>query len=125
MYVYSLSRVNNLSESSLKFAYPFTLEPHIVTLESSRRSTIAAHGARRDAYLAQRADQREQRRRAALARIAPGFSEGAVLIPVKRTSILPGSVPASLLDADNELHAPGPKDVMADLVDELARLDAK
>jgi hypothetical protein len=44
---------------------------------------------------------------------------------VKRASIVPTDAPASLLDADNELHASGPKDVMADLVDELARLDAK
>jgi hypothetical protein len=93
-----------------------------VTLESSRRSTLAARAARRDAYLRQRADEREQRRRDALRRIAPGFSEGAVLVPVKRASVAPD---ASLLDADNELHDAGPKDVMADLVDGLARMDAK
>jgi hypothetical protein len=98
-----------------------------VTLESSRRSTIAAHAARREAYLRQRAEEREQRRRDALRRIAPGFSEGAVLVPVKRASIVPAvaEVQAHLLDADNELHASGPKDVMANLVDELAKLDAK
>jgi hypothetical protein len=45
-----------------------------------------------------------------------------VLVPVKRASVAPD---ASLLDADNELHDAGPKDVMADLVDGLARMDAK
>ncbi len=37
--------------SHLQFAYPFTLEPHVITLESSRKTTIAAHIARREAYL--------------------------------------------------------------------------
>jgi hypothetical protein len=47
-----------------------------------------------------------------------------VLVPVKRASAVP-EAPASLLDANNELHASGPKDVMADLVAGLAKLDAK
>ncbi|KAJ3512590.1 hypothetical protein NLJ89_g3432 [Agrocybe chaxingu] len=40
------------------FVYPFTLEPHIVTLESSRRTTLAAHATRREAYLRSRDEEK-------------------------------------------------------------------
>jgi hypothetical protein len=111
----------------IQFVYPFTLEPHIITLESSRRSTLAAHSARREAYLQQRTERREKRRLDAIHRVAPGFNEGAVLVPVKRSSTVPaapGAI-ASLLDSENELHAQGPKDVMADLVEGLERMGNK
>ncbi|KAA1476137.1 hypothetical protein DENSPDRAFT_748714, partial [Dentipellis sp. KUC8613] len=66
------------------FVYPFTLEPHILMLESSRRQTIAAHDARREAYLKAREDDKERRRRDALRRIAPGFEPaGGLLVPVR------------------------------------------
>ncbi|KAF9466775.1 hypothetical protein BDZ94DRAFT_1250753, partial [Collybia nuda] len=66
------------------FVYPFTLEPHVVTLESSRRTTIAAHAARREAYLRTRENDKERRKRDALRKIAPGFEpQGTVLVPTR------------------------------------------
>jgi hypothetical protein len=126
-YVRSAFRLARPSLTPAQFAYPFTLEPHVVTLESNRRQTLAAHAARREALLAARAEAREHRRREALRRVAPGFDEGGVLVPVRRAA--PGGAggntgEASLLDAD-DLHASGPKDAMAELVDGLAALDAK
>ena len=53
--------------------YPFTLESLVVNVEDARRSTLAAHAARRDAYLRAREDEKERRKRDALRRIAPGF----------------------------------------------------
>jgi len=65
------------------FVYPYTLEPHILTLESSRRTTQAAHAARHEAYLRARDEEKEKRKRDKLRKIAPGFEPtGAVLVPV-------------------------------------------
>ena len=72
------------SELTCQFVYPFTLEPHVVTLESSRRKTIAAHATRREAYLRSRDDEKERRKRDALWRIAPGFEpHSGPLVPTK------------------------------------------
>ncbi|KAF7306342.1 hypothetical protein MIND_00425400 [Mycena indigotica] len=99
------------------FVYPYTIEPHIITLESSRRSTLAAHQAQREAYLRSRQEEKERRKREALRRIAPGFEpEGHLLVPTKRTSIIAPS-PTSL-------PSQPPKSVMEDLVDQLAALDS-
>ncbi|KAJ7924376.1 hypothetical protein B0H13DRAFT_1191743 [Mycena leptocephala] len=98
------------------FVYPFTIEPHVLTLESSRRSTLAAHTTRREEYLRSRADEKERRKRDALRRIAPGFEpEGHLLVPTKRSSVI-AAVPAT--------SPQPPKSVMEDLVDQLAALDS-
>ncbi|KAJ7671940.1 hypothetical protein B0H17DRAFT_1208866 [Mycena rosella] len=97
------------------FVYPFTIEPHILTLESSRRTTLAAHATRREAYLRARAEEKERRKRDALRRIAPGFEpgEGHLLVPTKRASVIaPAASPLP------------PRSVMEDLVDQLAALDS-
>ncbi|KAG0699196.1 hypothetical protein DFH29DRAFT_983606 [Suillus ampliporus] len=88
-----------------QFVYPFTIEPHILTVESSRRTTLAAHTARRESYLRAREDERERRRRDALRRVAPGFDPAAPLVPVRAE------------------HGEVKKDVMDDLVDQLARME--
>ncbi|KAJ7222618.1 hypothetical protein GGX14DRAFT_558709 [Mycena pura] len=99
------------------FVYPFTLEPHVLTLESSRRATLASHEARRDAYLRSRADEKERRKRDALRRIAPGFEpEGHLLVPTKRSSL---AAAAPAVSSTSQ-----PKSVMEDLVDQLAALDS-
>ncbi|KAG0698719.1 hypothetical protein DFH29DRAFT_83836 [Suillus ampliporus] len=87
------------------FVYPFTIEPHILTVESSRRTTLAAHTARRESYLRAREDERERRRREALRRVALGFDPAAPLVPVRAEQ---GEVK---------------KDVIDDLVDQLARME--
>ncbi|KAF8553345.1 hypothetical protein OG21DRAFT_1414454, partial [Imleria badia] len=112
------------------FAYPFVLEPHIVTLESSRRNTLAAHAARRERLLRARDDEKEQRRREALRRVAPGF-DGDV-----RTALEPVRGGAAAGDLDARLNplpeenrgggggGGGGVDVMDDLVDQLERMAA-
>ena len=103
------------------FVYPFTLEPHIITLESSRRSTIAAHTARREAYLRQRDDEKERRKRDALRRIAPGFEpQGSVLVPTRTV----GGGSESQGSESDQPHRRRSKSVMEDLVDQLAALDS-
>lgn len=98
------------------FVYPFTLEPHIITLESSRRSTIAAHTARREEYLRSRESEKERRKRDALRKIAPGFEpSGNVLVPTKSVS--------SGGNEEGKTHE-RTRSVMDDLVDQLAALDS-
>lgn len=99
--------------------YPFTLEPHVLALSSARRSTLDAHVARRAALLRARSDARDARARAALARIAPGFDAGGLLVPVRR--VVPAPTNEDLLDAVAEVK--GERDAMAALVDGLERLD--
>lgn len=94
--------------------YPYTLEPHIITLESSRRATQAAHAARREAYLHSRDEEKERRKREKLRKIAPGFEPmGSVLVPTHMSGDRGDTVP------ERE------RDVMDDLVDQLAALDSK
>ncbi|RDB21768.1 hypothetical protein Hypma_011094 [Hypsizygus marmoreus] len=103
------------------FVYPFTLEPHVITLESSRRTTIAAHTARREAYLRSRDDEKERRKRDALRKIAPGFEpQGSVLIPTRTSSASAAQEPTDTSQAGH-MHT---RSVMDDLVDQLAALDS-
>ncbi|KAF5361438.1 hypothetical protein D9758_006165 [Tetrapyrgos nigripes] len=105
------------------FVYPFRVEPHILTMESSRRSTLAAHAARREAYLKAREEEKERRKREALRKVAPGFDPQGVLVPTRTASIsLPISpAPGSTSPPGGHRHT---KSVMEDLVDQLAALDS-
>jgi hypothetical protein len=67
--------------------------------------TLAAHTARREAYLRAREDERERRRKEALRRVAPGFDPAATLVPVRAEV---GEVKT---------------DVMDQLVDQLAKME--
>ncbi|TCD68844.1 hypothetical protein EIP91_009558 [Steccherinum ochraceum] len=117
------------------FVYPFTLEPHVMTVEASRRSTIAAHAARREAYLSSREAEKERRKREALRRIAPGFEpSSAPLVPTKRVSVDFGShmhgsttSPVSRTESVQSDSGPGhnrSRSVMDNLVDQLAAMDS-
>ena len=109
-----------------QFVYPFSLENHILTLESSRRKTFAAHAARREAYLKARLEEKERRKRDALRKIAPGFEPRSTpLVPTRVASVGP--------PVDGPIPSPPPigtashvrtKSVMEDLVDQLAALDS-
>jgi hypothetical protein len=111
--------------------YPFTLEPHILKVGSNRRAMIAAHAARREAYLHAREEEKQRRKREALRRIAPGFEpRSAPLVPVKT-----GAAALDLQQGQQEQQyerggmaatsSPGPpqRDVMDDLVNQLAALE--
>ncbi|EJD54248.1 hypothetical protein AURDEDRAFT_132818 [Auricularia subglabra TFB-10046 SS5] len=101
------------------FVYPFTLEPHVITMESARRATLAAHAARREAYLKAREEEKERRRREALRRVAPGFDPTSQLVPTK----LPSKAEPTHAAAAAPSHA-RTRSVLDDLVDHLAALDA-
>ncbi|KAJ7032500.1 hypothetical protein C8F04DRAFT_958767, partial [Mycena alexandri] len=80
--------IHPLPDSVTPYVTQFTIEPHILTLESSRRTTLASHATRREEYLRSRADEKERRKRDALRRIAPGFEPaGHLLVPTKRSSV--------------------------------------
>ncbi|KAH7882355.1 hypothetical protein F5I97DRAFT_1939410 [Phlebopus sp. FC_14] len=105
------------------FVYPFTLEPHVLTVESARRNTLAAHTARREALLRARDDEKERRRREALRRVAPGFEgNGTVLTPVRAAS---SSESDDAVKAGQSTDEKRSVDVMDDLVDQLAKMDAQ
>ncbi|KAI0747033.1 hypothetical protein C8Q80DRAFT_1271843 [Daedaleopsis nitida] len=107
------------------FVYPFTLEPHVITVEASRRSTLAAHAARREAYLKAREEEKERRKRDALHRIAPGFEpKSTPLVPTKRFSGVPVASSAGTGPAEDPGHK-RTKSVMEELVDHLAALNSK
>lgn len=106
------------------FVYPFTIEPHILTVESSRRTTLAAHTARREAFLHARDDEKERRKREALRKIAPGFEPaGSVLVPTKPSNPPSHSTPGP--EPTTDIRHQRSKSVMEDLVDQLAALDSK
>jgi hypothetical protein len=111
-----------------QFVYPFTLEPHVLTVESNRRATLAAHAARRDDLLRAREDEKQRRKREALRRIAPGFEpRAAPLVPVKTGPALDQQQQQWKEDgAGSAAVGQGghPRDVMDDLVDRLAELES-
>lgn len=108
------------------------LEPHILTIESSRRSTHAASTARREGLLRSREDDKEQRRREALRRVAPGFDGNATpLEPVRAAAAAafekqqsqaePSMTGGQVLEGGRG-RGPRSVDVMDELVDELERM---
>ena len=116
----------------LQFVYPFTLEPHVLTLESSRAATIAAHHVRHEAYLKQREENKERVRREALHRIAPGFEpQSGPLVPTKvsdsnasEAGAITGGAALSTEEGPGAQGHGRQRSVMDDLVDHLAALDA-
>ena len=94
---------------------------------------MAAHAARREAYLKSREEEKERRKREALRRIAPGFEpSSAPLVPTKRISVDMSphgstSAPMSRTGSGQSSGDPGhnrSRSVMDDLVDQLAAMDS-
>ena len=112
-----------------QFAYPFTLEPHVLIVESNRRATLAALSAQHEAILRAREDEKQRRKREALRRIAPGFEPcAAPLVPVKTGLALDQQQQQKWKEdgvgSDAAGQAGHPRDVMDDLVDRLAALES-
>lgn len=85
---------------------------------------MASHAARYENVLRTRTDEKEQRKREALRRIAPGFEPtGSLLVPV-RTGTASTESPASPTAAEGPFLQKQ-KSVMDDLVDQLAALDSQ
>lgn len=122
--------------------YPFTLESHLLSLESTRQQTLAAHAAQRAAYLAAREGEKERRRneiermkaeleerkkreeRERVWKVAPGYSQTGTLVPKKvgQAETSPSSSGGHGLTTTTAIV---PKvDPMMDLVEQLAKLDA-
>ena len=70
-----------LFPSLLQFVYPFTLEPHILSLSPSHRASTSSRQASHVAYLLSREQAKEDRRKKELARVAPGWGGGGSLVP--------------------------------------------
>ncbi|KAI6006959.1 hypothetical protein EDD15DRAFT_10937 [Pisolithus albus] len=116
------------------FVYPFTLESHVLALESSRRNTIAAHAVRREALLRARDDERQRRKREALRRVAPGFEgNDAVLMPVRvkpdvnnaSNDTIGERQPSAARSVDGANDGQGQVGTLDDLADQLAGLDTQ
>ncbi|KAF8332051.1 uncharacterized protein EI90DRAFT_3123128 [Cantharellus anzutake] len=125
------------------FAYPFTLEPHTLTLESSRQITLQSHQSRNSAFLRNREDEKTLRKREALRKIAPGFEPSSgplvptkVLVHSRQSSATTAGVGVDFFGDDRQKvtpHAPHSediseakvRDVMDDLVDQLAAMDSE
>jgi len=126
------ANIHPLPESvNAYFVYPFTLEPHVLKMESNRRAMIASNASRREEYLRAREDEKQRRKREALRRIAPGFEpRSAPLVPVKTGAALDQQHQQQGEGAGQWLEAGGdtgqgqpPRDVMDDLVERLAALE--
>lgn len=109
-----------------QFVYPFSLENHILTLESSRRKTFTSHAVRREAYLKTRLEEKEKRKRDALRRIAPGFEPRSTpLVPTRvASSGSPIDGPHPSLPPVGAVPQVQTRSVMDDLVDQLEALDS-
>lgn len=115
-------------KNELQFAYPFTLEPHVLTLESARQSTVAAHAARREAYLKMREEEKVRRKKEALRRVAPGFEpDSGPMVPKRIGEFVSKRIDelaAKSGTSDPQQQPQQPRSVMDDLVDQLAALSS-
>ena len=88
-----------------KFAYPFTVENHVLhpyppyRSHADQRAQIQAEHEQQTAYLEARASDKEKRRKEILRKLAPGYSEGTLsnggLMQPKRLSFTPTTQPAT------------------------------
>lgn len=94
--------------------YPFTLEQHVVSLQPPPHVAITERRARNAAILHAREAEEEEREKAALHKMAPGYNPAAMLVPTHRKGSASQPVPAS---PERE------KDPMDDLVAQLEAME--
>ena len=83
---------------------------------------MAAHAARREAYLRSRDDDKERRKRDALRRIAPGFEpHSGPLVPTRNTGNSMNKYEGGAAAHEQPQQS---RSVMDDLIDQLAALDS-
>lgn len=120
----------------VQFVYPHTLENYVLTtLPAALQSLEATHAARLS-LLASVAESKERARKVQLNRLAPGWSEGGVMEPMRKNTVSP-SVTTDLLGNDDDELVGSPKemginsldqmekDQMQALVDGLAAMDGE
>jgi len=91
-------------------------------MESSRQTTVAAHAARREAYLQSREELKKRRKREAIQRVAPGFDpDQGVLRP---TSISAKNSVKPLQATDSVSQDGMDKQYLDRLVDQLSKLES-
>ncbi|BEJ13551.1 hypothetical protein CspHIS471_0307250 [Cutaneotrichosporon sp. HIS471] len=99
------------------FVYPFTLEQHVVSLQPPPHVAIAERRARNAAILHAREAEEEEREKAALHKVAPGYNPAAMLMPTHRDGALKAACPPM----------PSPKkeaDPMDELVAQLEEMES-
>ena len=102
------------------------IEALVLTLESSRQTTLLSHASRNAAYLLSREEEKLRRQREVLRRVAPGFEpSGGTLVPTPVHRKTPASGSTGLSMSSGTLDPPsGGRDAMDDLVDQLAAMDS-
>ncbi|GMK56544.1 hypothetical protein CspeluHIS016_0303840 [Cutaneotrichosporon spelunceum] len=100
------------------FVYPFTLEQHVISQQPPPHVAIAERRARNAAILHSREVEEEEREKAALHKVAPGYNPAAMLVPTHRG----GSAPtvASLPQQSPKKEA----DPMEELVAQLEEMES-
>lgn len=99
----------------------------MLTLESARQTTVAAHAARREAYLKMREEEKVRRKREALRRVAPGFEpESGPMVPKRVGELVSKRIDdlAAKSGSTDLRTGTGQRSVMDDLVDQLAALSS-
>ncbi|KAI9638757.1 uncharacterized protein MKK02DRAFT_41783 [Dioszegia hungarica] len=103
------------------FVYPFALESHVLSLQPTPHDAIAERRARNAAILLQREQEEEQRERAALHRMAPGYHPSGLLVPLSASPAAAPAPPPSSISAQAATPAAQPVKVSS-LMDDLESL---
>ncbi|KAL7418836.1 hypothetical protein Q5752_006520 [Cryptotrichosporon argae] len=96
------------------FVYPFTLERHVVHADPSPYQAIAERRVRAAEVLHRRELADEERERAALRRVAPGYNPASLLVPTSASAAAVGAAPAPLMPGAAASTGSGAPSVSAD-----------
>lgn len=98
----------------------------MVTLESARQSTVAAHSVRRESYLKMREEEKARRKKEALRRVAPGFEpDSGPMVPRRIGDLASKRIDELVVTGGSGVPGtaePQARSVMDDLVDQLAAM---